>query len=274
MIPRYQALIPSPGGHGTGRRHVQPSAAYRGCGPLPGRERRRDVQETRDRPRSGGRAPHLGGGVGGGGRLLLPGVLPLLLAPGDAPAAEPPSAGARPSLAPHSGGGSTTCWSASPTATAPPSTRLRGALAAGPPLRLPPARRAGRRRGRRAAGADQALRARRRLRPRARRGGLGARHRGLGVPDGAAAGGAPARGAARRRARGARRPFRRGGDRRARPAGGGERAARPLRPAEAEAILAAAAGRRPAAGGAAFRKRLERARRRLREAWRVKHGTK
>ncbi|HEX5759929.1 MAG TPA: sigma factor [Thermoanaerobaculia bacterium] len=44
-----------------------------------------------------------------------------------------------------------------------------------------------------------------------------------------------------------------------------------LRPEESEAILAAAQGRRPP--GAAFRKRLERARRRLREAWRIKHGT-
>ena len=47
-----------------------------------------------------------------------------------------------------------------------------------------------------------------------------------------------------------------------------------LRPQDAETILLAFRGRRPIGGGAAFRKRLERALKRLREAWRLKHGTK
>lgn len=47
-----------------------------------------------------------------------------------------------------------------------------------------------------------------------------------------------------------------------------------LPPRDAEAILAAVRGGPRPGGGAAFRKRLERARRRLRAAWRLKHGTK
>ena len=47
-----------------------------------------------------------------------------------------------------------------------------------------------------------------------------------------------------------------------------------LRPQDVETILLAFRGRRPIGGGAAFRKRLERALKRLRDAWRLKHGTK
>ncbi len=47
-----------------------------------------------------------------------------------------------------------------------------------------------------------------------------------------------------------------------------------LRPQDVETILLAFRGKRPIGGGAAFRKRLERALKRLRDAWRLKHGTK
>lgn len=47
-----------------------------------------------------------------------------------------------------------------------------------------------------------------------------------------------------------------------------------LRPQDIETIQRALQGQRPTGGDAAFRKRLERATRRLREAWRFRHGTK
>lgn len=47
-----------------------------------------------------------------------------------------------------------------------------------------------------------------------------------------------------------------------------------LRPQDVEAIRCVLHGKRPIGGGAAFRKRFERAVKRLREAWRVRHGAK
>ncbi len=213
--------------------------------------------------------------MGGGGRLLLPGVLPLLLAPGDAPAAEPSSAGARPSLAPHErqrlhdllvrlADGDRGAFDPLFAALWPLARRFAARLLAAP-----------------ADAEDAAQQALIKLFAHA-----SAFDRGrdalawvLGIVAW------ECRTVRRRAGRRREEPLGDAPDAPAVPSAEAEIVERDLlaavgevlgtlRPAEAEAILAAAAGRRPAAGAAAFRKRLERARRRLREAWRVKHGTK